>query len=197
MATLEFFFDYSSPFAYLGSTQVRGLAERTGATLVYKPFFLGGLFRAIGTPDVPLAAMPDAKRDHARLDLRRYAALYGVELNWPRGFPIMTVDALRLTLLAPEAKRPDLVDRIFRLCWVEDTLPKAEALATCCSDVGVDPELVARVKEPAIKKAVIDGTEEAKERGVFGAPTYFVGDEMFWGQDRAVLVEHHVKALGA
>ena len=196
MATLELYFDFSSPFAYLGSTQVRGRAERTGATLVYKPMFLGGLFRAIGTPDVPMAVMSDAKRDHARLDLKRYAAMYGVELKWPRGFPLMTVDALRLTMLAPEARRPDLVDRIFRLCWVEDTLPKAEALVACCADAGVDPALVGRVKEPEVKKAVIDATEEAKARGVFGAPTYFVGDEMFWGQDRAVLVEHQLTHAG-
>ncbi|MEM1416458.1 MAG: 2-hydroxychromene-2-carboxylate isomerase [Myxococcota bacterium] len=195
MATLEFFFDYSSPFAYLGSTQARGLAERHGVPLVYKPFFLGGLFRAIGTPDVPMAVMPDAKRDHARLDLQRYAALYGADFHWPRGFPIMTVDALRLTTLAPAEKVPDLVDRIYRLVWVEDALPKADALRTCCEDAGVDPGLVDRVKEPEVKKAVIDATEEAKARGVFGAPTFFVGDEMFWGQDRVILVDHHLASL--
>jgi 2-hydroxychromene-2-carboxylate isomerase len=98
MKELHFFFDFSSPFAYLASTQVEALAQRNSAQLIYRPFLLGGLFKAIGTADVPLFTMSEAKRRHAIADMARWADHYGVPLRFPTRFPMNTVKPLRMVL---------------------------------------------------------------------------------------------------
>jgi len=189
--TLELFFDYSSPFAYLASTQAERLAAETGATLVWRPFLLGALFKAIGTPLVPIASFPEPKRRYLRADMERWAAHWGVPLRFPSGFPLRTVDALRLTLAA--GCPAPLIHRLFRALWVEDRAPDRATLAACLDDAcpedgGLDPALLERVDEPSIKDALREATQAAIDGDVPGAPTFRVtrGErvELFWGQDR-------------
>ncbi len=194
MTQVEVFFDYSSPFAYLGTTQVEGVARRHGAEVVWKPFLLGALFKALGTPLVPLATFPAAKARHQALDLQRWAAHYGVPFRFRSQFPLNSVALLRLTLAAPAPERPALIHRLMALAWAEDAVFDEATLAAALRDVGLDEGLVARTKDPAIKQALFDATEEAIERGVPGAPTFIVGDELFWGQDRLLFVD---KALAS
>jgi 2-hydroxychromene-2-carboxylate isomerase len=106
MKDLHFFFDFSSPFAYLASTQVEALAQKHGVKLHYRPFLLGALFKAVGTPDVPLFSMPEAKRRHAGLDMYRWADHYGVPLRFPTRFPMNTVKPLRMVLELPDEQKP-------------------------------------------------------------------------------------------
>jgi len=183
---LLFYYDYSSPFAYLGSTQVQRIAEAHDAELVYRPFLLGALFQAIGTPRVPVATYPEAKRRWVTADLERWAKKWGVGYRFPSGFPLRTVDALRLTLLAPE---PALVDAIFRRLWVLDQPPTSDTLRSACEDAGVDPGLVERTSDPKVKARLRAATDEAVARGICGAPTCVVDGELFWGQDRLHFVE--------
>jgi 2-hydroxychromene-2-carboxylate isomerase len=194
MKRFELWYDFSSPFSYLAATQVEGLAARTGAELVWRPFLLGGLFKMIGGPDVPMMTWPDSKRQHALRDLARHADLYGVPFNWPSRFPMGTVTALRMTLAA-EGKVAPLTHAIFRAYWGDDRdISDAAELARIAESVGLPASLVERAKgEQALKDVLRKSTEEAKERGFFGAPTFVVGDLVFWGQDRMSFVE---QALG-
>ncbi len=180
--TLDFFFDFSSPFAYLASTQVETLARRTGATLRLRPILLGAIFRAVGQVDVPIAAMSEAKRQYTLLDLGRWAAHWGVPLTWPPAFPLRTVLPLRLFLLEPTVER---MSRLFHAAWAEGR------------DIG-DPAVLRdlRFTEAELqatneqKQALVDSTQAAIDAGVFGAPSFLVdGQDLCWGQDRLARVE--------
>lgn len=196
-AEVELFFDYSSPFAYLGFERLAPVLERTGARLRLRPFLLGGLFRDIGQVDVPLFAQPAAKQRHTALDLERWAARGGVPYAFPARFPMNTVKALRVTLAAPEGARAPLARALFRAYWGGPGRDLADdaTLAELASSVGLDgPALAARARDADLRDALRASTDEARARGAFGAPTFFVhrpgaAPEMFWGQDRLGLVE--------
>jgi 2-hydroxychromene-2-carboxylate isomerase len=191
MSELHFFFDFSSPFAYLASTQVEPLAQRTGATLRYRPFLLGALFKAVGTPDVPLFSMPEPKRRHAGQDMYRWADHYGVPLRFPTRFPMNTVKPLRMVLQLPDEQKSRLIAPIYRATWADDRDINDDAVLTAiANEAGLDgPALVAGTREEAVKARLKAATDEAVRLGVFGAPTFLVGDLLFWGQDRLVFVE--------
>ena len=187
--TLEIFWDFSSPFSYLGSTQADALAERTGATLVWKPMLLGGLFKAIGQVEAPVLTWGDAKRDHTFKDLYRWAEHFGVPFAFPSRFPMMSLKAMRCYLALPEERRKAFREKTYRAYWAEDRDISDDA--TLRELIGQDADaILARTKENDVKQALIDGTNEAVKRGVFGAPTWIVdGTELIWGQDRIPLVE--------
>jgi 2-hydroxychromene-2-carboxylate isomerase len=194
---LVFLFDYASPYAYLASTQAARLAREAGVALVYHPFLLGALFREIGTPMVPMHAFGEAKQRHHALDLMRWADHWGVALNWPSRFPLRTVDALRLTLLAGGVAADAapgipatgavtrLVDGIHRACWVEDRDPADRAvLGDVLEEAGLDRALLDALDAPETKASLKAHTDAAVEMGVCGAPTFSVDGRLFWGQDR-------------
>ena len=191
IAEVSFFFDVSSPFAYLASTQIEALARRNHARVRFRPFLLGGLFREIGTPDVPLFAMPAAKREHASRDMARWAEHYGVPIRFPTRFPMNTVKALRMILALPDHDQPALVHALFRALWVDDRDLQDDAeLTKIADDAALDgATLVARTRDEAIKQSLKDATKEAERLGLCGAPSFLVGDLLFWGQDRLLFVE--------
>ena len=187
---LDFYFDFSSPFGYLASTAVEEVAERHGARLNWRPILLGALFRQIGTPLVPIATVSEAKRSYILKDMARWAEFRGVPLNFPTTFPLRTVKPLRVLFAAPEDARPSLVHRFMRACWVDNQDPDDEAvLRACVDEVGGAQNWVDAVSRPEIKDALRESTAEAEARGVPGVPTFFIGDLMFWGQDRLDFVE--------
>ena len=189
---VDAFIDYSSPFAYLGSTQVERVAREAGAQARFRPFLLGALFKAIGTPTVPIEAMSEAKRVYLRLDMERWAEHYGVPFVWSSHFPVRTVDALRVTLLAPDAQRAAVVHSIMRAVWVDDEDPSdLGVLGRCLERAGADPALLARRAEA--KELLFAATEEARKLGVPGAPTFVVGEDLFWGQDRLDFVARRLR----
>ncbi len=191
MKELLFFFDFSSPFAYLASTQVEGLAARTGATLRFRPFLLGALFKALGGPDVPLFTMPPPKQRHARDDMFRWADFHGVPLKFPTRFPMNTVKALRMVLQTPEEQRAPLIHAIYRAYWADDRdINDDTVLTELAVGAGLDgPALVAGTRQDAVKERLKTATDEAVKLGLFGAPCFMVDDLLFWGQDRLVFVE--------
>lgn len=191
MKRFEFFFDFSSPFAYLASTQVEALAARKGATLVYRPFLLGALFKAIGTPNVPLFAMPEPKRKHVTADLHRWADHYGVPFRFASRFPMNTVKPLRMVLAAPQDRVADLVAATYRAYWVDDRdISADDVLESVATSVGLDgAALVAATADERLKQRLKEATELAERSGVCGAPCFLVGDLLFWGQDRLLFVE--------
>jgi 2-hydroxychromene-2-carboxylate isomerase len=191
MKHVDFYFDFSSPFAYLGSTQIEAVAARHGAVVRYRPFLLGGLFKAIGTNDVPIAAAPEAKRRHYLLDMARWADHYGVPLGFPRRFPMNTVKPLRMVLALPEAERSRLIAPVFSAYWACDRDISDDAvLGDLAAAAGLDaPALLAATRDEQIKAALKTATDAAVQIGVCGAPSFVVGDLLFWGQDRLLFVE--------
>jgi 2-hydroxychromene-2-carboxylate isomerase len=192
--TLEFYWDFSSPFAYLGSTQAEALAARTGATLVSRPMLLGAVFKAIGTADAPILTWSDAKRTYFFKDLDRWAAHWGVPFRFPTRFPMMTVKPLRAWFALPEERRTAFRDATFRAYWGEDRDISDEATLRTLIGEGAD-EVLAKCATQEVKDALFASTKRAIDAGVFGAPTWVVdGKDLFWGQDRIVLVERALRA---
>jgi 2-hydroxychromene-2-carboxylate isomerase len=194
MHTLEIYWDFASPFAYLGCTQAERVAARTGAKLVWRPMLLGGVFRAIGQADAPILAFSEAKRRYYLEDMKRFADYWAVPFRFPTRFPMITLKALRTYLALPEERRAAFRERTFAAYWAEDRDIADEAVLRDLIGDGAD-EALARAQSPEVKKELIDATQRAIDAGVFGAPTWIVdGKELFWGQDRIPLVE---RALGA
>ncbi len=188
MRTVDVYFDYSSPFAYLGATQIERVAREAGGAVRWRPFLLGALFKAIGTPLVPLDAMSEPKRRYQRLELERWAAHWGVPFTFNPTFPLRTVDALRLTLLAPEERRAALIHRLMRAAWVDaEDVADGAVLARCAREAELDPSLAERTREA--KEALVRATEEAIDAGCPGAPSFVVEGELYWGQDRLAFVQ--------
>jgi 2-hydroxychromene-2-carboxylate isomerase len=189
--TLDFYWDFSSPFAYLAATQIAALAARTGATLTWHGILLGGLFRSIGTPDVPLATFPAAKQRHVMHDLDRWAAYWGVPFKFPSRFPMSTVRAMRVHLALPEERRAAYRDAVFRAYWADDRdISDAATLASCLGDEAIAREVLEKSASDAVKAELRAETDRAAARGVFGVPTVVVQDrDIYWGQDRLGLVE--------
>lgn len=183
-APVTFWFDYSSPFAYLAQKQLHRFDE-AGVEVRFQPFFLGGLFKDIGTPMVPLGSYNAPKQAYLRADMRRWAERVGVPVVWPSRFPLNTIAALRLTLAAPPEKVRALADVLFDRCWVDDADPTdPEVLGGALEAAGLPRALLEETRNPEVKAALKDATTRAAEVGLCGAPTFQVGDRLFWGQDR-------------
>jgi 2-hydroxychromene-2-carboxylate isomerase len=184
--TVAFYFDFGSPASYLAATQLPRIARETGATIDWRPTLLGGVFKATGNRSP--AEVP-AKAGYMMRDLARFAARYGVPFRFNPNFPLNTLQLMRIAIAAQHkapANFERFVSHVFRAMWVdEQNLGDATALAEALTTGGFDAAaLVAASLEPAVKDALKANTEGAIERGVFGVPTIFVGDEMFFGQDR-------------
>lgn len=188
MPELEFFYDFVSPYSYLASTRIEALAARTGATLRYRPFLLGGVFKASGNR-APIEV--EAKGKHMWIDLERWARHLGVPLVRPPVFPVPSILALRTALAAePQGKLVPFTHAAFRACWGEGKdLGVPEVVEAIAASVGLDGK--ATVAAAADHKvALLRQTQETVDRGAFGAPTFFVNrTEMFVGNDRLDFVE--------
>ena len=184
--SVEFFFDVGSPTAYLAWTQLPALCAKAGATLVYRPMLLGGVFQATGNASPAAVA---AKGRYMNDDMARYAKAYGVPLAINPHFPINTLTLMRgaagVQLRLP-VRLGDYLHGVFEAMWVDGlNLNDPTVAAKVLTAAGFDPaEVMALTADAEVKAALRATTEEAVARGVFGAPTMFVGDAMFFGQDR-------------
>jgi 2-hydroxychromene-2-carboxylate isomerase len=184
--TIEFLFDFGSPTTYLAHTQLPQLAADTGAHIQYVPMLLGGVFKATGNQS---PVMVPAKGRRMGEDLPRFARRYGVPYQFNPHFPINTLTLMRgavgLQMRDPQRFMP-YVNAVFRAMWVEPVnLGDPAVLASTLGAAGFDADsFMALVGDAEVKAKLIANTEAAVARGVFGAPTCFVGREMFFGQDR-------------
>ncbi len=179
---IEFFFDVASPYSYFAATQIGALGQRVGLPVVWRPFLLGGVFRAVGNQ--PPASLP-ARAPYLLADLHRWAAHYDVPFAFPSIFPMNSLLAMRALTAVPQEGRPEAALMLFRAYWVDNQdLTRPEVIAR---HLGEQP-VVAAV-DPDIKGELKATTDEAVQRGAFGAPTIFIGEEMFFGNDRLHFVE--------
>jgi 2-hydroxychromene-2-carboxylate isomerase len=186
---IEFFWDAASPYTYLASTQIEPLAARAGVGLVWKPFLLGKVFEATGNR-MP-AAIP-AKGKHLFQDVSRWGQLYGVPVSFPKVFPVNSVLALRAGIAAGlQGRGAAFAKAVMRAYWGEGRdIGQPEVVAAAAVAAGLDgAALLAQAQEQPVKDQLRANTEEAVRRGAFGAPSFFVGEHLFWGNDRLVLLE--------
>ncbi|MGB1156033.1 MAG: 2-hydroxychromene-2-carboxylate isomerase [Alphaproteobacteria bacterium] len=194
--TVEFFFDFGSPATFLAYTQVAGIAERTGANLVWKPMLLGGVFKATGNASPVL--IPAKGRWMGR-DLARWAKRYQTEISYPAGFPLNTLPLMRGAvgyLREDEAQFHRYVDLIFRSIWQNEVdIRDQDRFGALLAENDFDPgAFLVMISDQEVKDDLMKRTEEAVERGVFGAPTFFVDGELHFGQDRLEWVEEAASA---
>jgi 2-hydroxychromene-2-carboxylate isomerase len=183
---IEFFFDFGSPTTYLAHTQLPRIARETGAQLLYRPMLLGGVFKATGNAS-PVSV--PAKGRWMGEDIARWARRYGVPFTFNPHFPINTLTLMR-GAAGLQMRRPQdfgrYVDAVFNAMWVTPcNLGDAGAQAALLAQAGLETQAFFElVADPEVKACLVADTEEAVARGVFGAPTCFVGGQMFFGQDR-------------
>lgn len=189
--TVEFFLDLGSPATYLAWTQLPTLCARHGARLEYRPILLGGVFQATGNAS---PVMVPAKGRYLRIDLKRHADRYGVPLALPPGFPVNTLLLMRgligTQLFAPE-RFEALLKVLFEGLFVHArNLSESAVLDETLAQGGLDAEAFhALAARPEVKDTLRQATEQAVERGLFGAPTFIVEGQMYFGQDRLDFVE--------
>jgi 2-hydroxychromene-2-carboxylate isomerase len=184
--SFEFWFDLGSPAAYLAWKRLPAFEMQTGATALHKPMLLGGVFKAQGNASP--VTIP-AKGKWILADLARYAKKDGVPLSYGPGFPVNTLPLVRAVIgvqMREPARFKPLVDALYdgmfaNLLDMADPATIKEVLAAAGFDAAKILELTG---DAEVKQALIRNTEEAVAKGVFGAPTFFVGKTLFWGQDR-------------
>lgn len=193
---VEFYFDFGSPTAYLAYTQLPKIAAEHGAEIVWRPMLLGGVFKGAGNQSPVMVALKGVWMWN---DMDRWARRYGVPLLKNPHFIINTLTLMRIAV-GLQMRKPELfpryVDTMFRAMWVEPVnLGDAAVVAETLQQAGFDaPALAALAADPEVKAKLIDVTDGAVTRGVFGAPTMFVGSDMFFGQDRLEFVREALSA---
>jgi 2-hydroxychromene-2-carboxylate isomerase len=191
MKSFEYWFDFGSPAAYLAFTQLPKLEAETNAQAVYRPMLLGGVFQATGNQSP--ASVP-AKGAYTFKDFDRFAKRYGVPFKNNPHFPINTLLLMRAAV-GLQAHEPErfmaYCKAVYQAIWVDALdMNDPATVGGVLHKAGFDPQtLVALANEPATKEALKSATAEAVTRGVFGAPTFFAGGQMFWGQDRLDFVK--------
>ncbi|MFK8048172.1 MAG: 2-hydroxychromene-2-carboxylate isomerase [Halioglobus sp.] len=192
---IEFYFDFGSPTAYLANKRLLQLCEEYDASLEYRPVLLGGIFKASG--NMSPVAIPAKGKYMLEQDLPRFAAAYGAPLNFNPYFPINTLNLMRGAVAALDHPYfSTYLDAVFDAIWVDGKdMGDLAVVQEVLTNAGLDAEaLLAMTQDPAVKAKLIDNTQAAVDRGLFGVPTIFIGEQMFFGQDRMQFIE---SALGA
>ena len=188
---LEFFFDYGSPYSYLADSQLAGLCERTHCTLRYRPMLLGGVFKATGNRS-PAEEPVVAKRRYGNEDLPRWAEYLGIPFAGNPHFPIHTLLLMRTAHAALQRGIFPAFHRVvYPAFWARgENLGVSEVIGQLLDAADLPGmALLDAARRPESKQQLRATTEEAVARGVFGAPSFFVGDQLFFGNDRLCLVE--------
>ena len=187
--TIDFIFDFASPNAYLAHKVMPEILQRTGAQLKLKPCLLGGIFKATGNQAPMVTFGPvKGKLDYERLEMARFIKKHGLErFSFNTHFPVNTLIMMRAAIAAEaDGRLTDYVEAGFKHMW-EDGLKMddPDVFSKAMDDAGFDGKrLLEQTQDQAIKDVLMQNTAAAVERGAFGIPTFYVGDEMFFGKDR-------------
>ena len=199
MAKVEFHFDFGSPNAYLAHLVIPEIEARTGVKFEYVPILLGGVFKLTNnaSPAEKLAGIKN-RLEYERLELQRFIRRHGIKkFIWNPFFPVNTLNLMRAAVAAQfEGVFEKYVDAAFHHMWVEPKkMDDPEVAMKALIASGLDAaKLFARAQEPDVKAKLIENTQSAVERGAFGSPTFFVGNEMFFGKEQLREVEELVSA---
>jgi 2-hydroxychromene-2-carboxylate isomerase len=196
---VEFHFDVGSPNAYLVHKLIPGIEQRTGAKLIYVPILLGGVFKLTNN-QAPMVQFKGIKNklEYQRLEFTRFIRTHGLaRFKMNPHFPVNTVQVMRGAVAAEiDGQLARYVDAVFRNMWEEGLKMDDPAVITAAlTQSGLDgARTLARIQDQDVKDKLLANTEASVARGTFGAPTFFVGDEMFFGKDRLREVEEEIEA---
>jgi 2-hydroxychromene-2-carboxylate isomerase len=197
-SAIDFYFDFSSPYGYLGSRRIGGIAARHGREVRWRPMMLGAAFATTGAK--PLVHLP-LKGDYAKRDLARTARYWGIPFAMPERFPVVTLAAARafywLEEVAPQRAVP-FAEAAFAALFADgrDLADRAVVVALF-AEIGADAAAGAvAIETPEIKERLKAETEAAVARGVFGSPFLFIDGEPFWGSDRLDQVDRWLETGG-
>lgn len=195
--TVDFIFDFASPNAYFAHKALVGVVERTGAQINYIPCLLGGIFKATGN-QAPMIAFANikGKNDYEMLELRRFITKHRLaKFRMNSAFPVSSLMLIRAAIACEQDGRlMEFIDAGLRLMWEDDK--KMDDPAVFIEEItkaGFDgAKLLERTQDPEVKAKLMANTQMAVERGSFGVPTFYVGDEMFFGKDRLAQLEEEI-----
>jgi 2-hydroxychromene-2-carboxylate isomerase len=201
MTTVEFFFDASSPWTYLAFTGIEKLCAETGATLVWKPILVGGVFNAVNRSVYDRRENPvPAKDAYYKKDMQDWAKVCGITIGEPKVFPLNSVKVMRGAFVAEaQGKLSPYLARMFKAYWTDlRDISQDNEIRDIVQQVGLDPDqFIAAINEQAVKDKLRANTDELIRRGGFGSPTIFVdGDDMYFGNDRLGLVRIAIERKG-
>jgi 2-hydroxychromene-2-carboxylate isomerase len=192
MNKIEFCFDFGSPTAFIAWNMLRRIADSSDTEIIWHPMLLGGILKATGNAS-PVSV--PAKGAYMGADMQRCADKYGVDYAFNDNFPINTLVLMRGAVgFLGDARFEDYVATVYKAIWAENkNMGDVDVVGQVLVGAGFDPaEFMAMVSDDAVKEKLKSLTEDAVERGVFGAPTMFVGEDMFFGQDRIHFVAEAV-----
>jgi len=185
-AEIEFWFEFASNYSYLSVMRIEDAARLYGVRVAWKPFLLGPIFRALGFETSPFLLQKE-KGAHMWQDMVRQCRKYGLRWTKPSGFPRLSLLPARVALLgAEESWIGAFCRQVMELNFVHDQdINKADRLTPILTGLGLPAaEILQQAQTDFAKTRLRQQTDEARRRGIFGAPTFFVGTEMFWGNDR-------------
>ena len=191
MKSVEFYFDLGSPYSYLAYYRLLQIAEQQEIQIVYKPILLGGVFKATGNRspiEIPVKGV------YSILDIQRWAEYYQIPMQMNPHFPMNTLTLMRI-LTGVQLLHLEKFEQVLKLLFdamfgTPQNLNEPTVLAEVLKPSGFSVEdIMSMVQSEVVKQKLITETEQAIQRGIFGAPTFFMGDEMYWGQDRLHFVE--------
>ena len=183
---IEFWFEFGSNYSYPTVMRIEGEAQRRDVHVIWKPFLLGPIFRALGFENSPFVLQRE-KGAYVWQDMARQCRKYGLRWTRPTVFPRLGVLPLRVVLVG--IGQPWIVEfskKVMELNFALDQdINQVEGIAPILTELGLPaPEIIAQAQSEPIKNLLREQTEQARLKGIFGAPTFFVGKEMFWGNDR-------------
>jgi 2-hydroxychromene-2-carboxylate isomerase len=194
---VEFLFDFGSPNAYLAHKVIPDIEKRTGEAFVYIPVLLGGIFKLTNNKP-PMVAFGGIKNkmDYEMLETRRFIARHGLtQFTFNPHFPVNTLALMRMAVAADrDGILPRYVEAAFHHMWeAPEKMDDPEVIRTALVESGLDADkLVAAAQTDDVKQGLMANTQAAVERGVFGSPSFFVGDELYFGKDRLRDVEEEI-----
>ena len=202
MAKVEFHFDFGSPNAYLAHLVIPEIERRTGAKFEYVPVLLGGVFKMTNNRS-PAQSMAGVKNrlEYEALERERFVRRHNItQFKWTPFFPVNTLLIMRGAIAAQlDGVFERYIDEMFRHMWAEPKkMDDPEVVRAAFEESGFNAaSLMARTQEPEVKDRLLQNTQASVARGTFGAPTFFVGDEIFFGKDRLRDVEDEIVRANA
>lgn len=184
--SIEFWYEFASPYSWIAAERIERLAGGAGIAVRWRPFVIGPILRARPHNPSPTQDASPAQKKYRRRDVERLCAQEGLALNWPTTYPRNGLLAARVALLVDDIWRPDFSRAVYRANFVEDReISDVAVIADILTSMGGDvPAILDQAQSPENKAALAAAVEEAIAKGIFGAPSFIVGDELFWGNDR-------------